>query len=144
MKTATTKSAEVTHEWYLVDAKDQVLGRLASKIAQLLLGKGKPNYAPYLDMGDNVVVINADKVKVTGKKLTEKVYYHYSGYPGGLKSTTLQEQLDKDPTEVLIRAVRGMLPKNRLNADRLTRLKVFAGENHAHTAQNPTKLELLK
>ena len=142
MKTAAPKLDEITHAWYLIDADGLILGRLASQVAQILLGKNKPNYAPYLDMGDNVIIINAAKVRVTGKKLSEKIYYHYSGYPGGLKSTTLAEQLAKDPCEVILKAVHGMLPKNRLNSDRLARLKVFTGAEHAHTAQNPTKLEL--
>ncbi len=142
MKTYAPKSTDITHDWYIVDAEGVTLGRLATVVARYLIGKHKTKFAPYLDMGDNLIVINAEKIRVTGKKLTEKVYYRYSGYPGGLKEITLAEQLEKDARRVIEHAVRGMLPKNRLSADRMARLKVFTGSEHPHTAQTPTKLEI--
>jgi len=136
------KPGEVTREWYLVDAEGQTLGRLATQIADTLRGKRKAQYTPHVDTGDFVVVVNAEKVAVTGNKLDQKRYYRHSGYPGGLKSRTLREQLDRRPTEVLRTAVRGMLPKNRLARQQLTKLKVYAGPEHPHASQNPRPLNL--
>ena len=140
MKTYTAKKGEIAREWYLVDADGQTLGRLATRIADTLRGKGKPQYTPHVDTGDFVVVVNADKIVVTGKKLDEKLYRRHSGYPGGLRSRTLREELERRPTEVLRKAVRGMLPKNRLARAQLTKLKIYAGPEHPHEAQNPQPL----
>ncbi|HEY8406620.1 MAG TPA: 50S ribosomal protein L13 [Gaiellaceae bacterium] len=142
MKTYTAKPGEVTREWYLVDADGQTLGRLATLIADTLRGKRKPQYTPHVDTGDFVVVVNAEKIAVTGKKLDQKMYYRHSGYPGGLKERTLREQLERRPTEVLRKAVKGMLPKNRLAAQQLTKLKIYAGPDHPHGPQNPQPLTL--
>ena len=142
MRTYTGKSAEIEREWYVVDAEGQTLGRLASKIAPILKGKHKPTYTPHLDCGDFVIVINADKVRVTGRKLEQKIYYRHSGYPGGLKSTTLQEQLDRHPERVIEAAVKGMLPKNKLGRRMFKKLKVYASPTHPHEAQKPKPLEL--
>lgn len=142
VKTYSPRQKEVSHSWYLVDAKDQTLGRLATTIARYLIGKHKVGYVPHLEMGDNVVVINASQIKVTGQKLTSKVYYHHSGYPGGLRERTLAEQLARDPRQVIYQAVKGMLPKNRLQAERLKRLKIFPLAQHNHTAQKPVPLPL--
>src|SRR5687768_3212524 len=142
MKTYTAKPGEMEREWFLVDAEGQTLGRLATRIADALRGKGKPQYTPHVDTGDFVVVVNAEKIAVTGKKLDEKIYYRHSGYPGGLKQRTLREQLDRRPTQVLRVAVKGMLPKNKLAARQLTKLKIYAGPEHPHTAQAPQPLEL--
>jgi large subunit ribosomal protein L13 len=141
MKTYSAKPGEVTREWYLVDAEGKTLGRLATQIADTLRGKRKPQYTPHVDTGDFVVVVNAEKVQVTGNKLDQKRYYRHSGYPGGLRSRTLREQLDRRPTEVLRVAVKGMLPKNRLARQQLTKLKIYAGPEHPHEAQNPRPLE---
>ncbi len=142
MKTYYAKPGEVQREWLLVDAEDKVLGRLATQIADILRGKNKPTYTPHTDTGDFVIVINADKVKVTGKKMTDKVYYHYTGHPGGLKSETLQEAMAKHPERVIERAVRGMLPHNRLGDKQFTKLKVYAGPEHPHQAQQPRQIDL--
>ena len=142
MKTFSAKPGEVKREWYLVDAEGQVLGRLATRIAEVLRGKTKTRYTAHVDTGDFVIVVNADKIKLTGKKLAEKMYYHYSGYPSGLRSRTAQEVLAKKPEEVIRLAVKGMLPKNRLNRQILTKLKVYAGPDHPHQAQQPKPLEL--
>ena len=142
MKTYTAKPGEVTREWYLVDADGQTLGRLATLIADTLRGKRKPQYTPHVDTGDFVVVVNAEKIAVTGNKLDQKIYYRHSGYPGGLKERTLREQLERRPTEVLRKAVKGMLPKNRLAAKQLTKLKIYAGPDHPHGPQNPQPLTL--
>jgi large subunit ribosomal protein L13 len=142
MKTYSAKPGEVTREWYLVDAEGKTLGRLATQIADTLRGKRKPQYTPHVDTGDFVVVVNAEKIQVTGNKLDQKRYYRHSGYPGGLRSRTLREQLDRRPTEVLRVAVKGMLPKNRLARQQLTKLKIYAGPEHPHEAQNPRALEL--
>ena len=141
MKTYSAKPGEVTREWYLVDAEGKTLGRLATQIADTLRGKRKPQYTPHVDTGDFVVVVNAEKILVTGNKLDQKRYYRHSGYPGGLRSRTLREQLDRRPTEVLRVAVKGMLPKNRLARQQLTKLKIYAGPEHPHEAQNPRPLE---
>jgi large subunit ribosomal protein L13 len=142
MKTYSAKPGEVAREWYLVDAEGQTLGRLATQIADTLRGKRKAQYTPHVDTGDFVVVVNAEKITVTGNKLDQKMYHRHSGYPGGLKSRTLREQLDRRPTEVIRIAVRGMLPKNRLARQQLTKLKVYAGPEHPHTSQNPRPLIL--
>jgi len=131
----------IQRKWHLIDAKDKVLGRLATRIAMLLMGKRKPNYTPHLDQGDFVVVINAEKVKLTGKKLQGKIYYSHSGYPGGLKEKTAEELLKKHPERVIELAVKRMLPKNKLGRKMLKRLKVYAGERHPHQAQNPHRID---
>lgn len=132
MKTKFPKAKEIKREWHLIDAEGKVLGRLAAQIAELLIGKNKPYYTPHLDCGDWVVVINAGKVKVTGKKLKQKIYTRYSGYPGGLKKITLEEQMAKDPRKAIHHAVWGMLPKNKLRKRRIVRLKIFVDENHPY------------
>jgi len=142
MKTYSAKPGEITREWYLVDADGQTLGRLATLIADTLRGKRKPQYTPHVDTGDFVVVVNAEKIQVTGQKLDQKRYYRHSGYPGGLRSRTLREQLERRPTEVLRTAVKGMLPKNRLARQQLTKLKIYAGPAHPHESQNPRPLEM--
>jgi large subunit ribosomal protein L13 len=141
MKTYSAKPGEVTREWYLVDAEGKTLGRLATQIADTLRGKRKPQYTPHVDTGDFVIVVNAEKIQVTGNKLDQKRYYRHSGYPGGLRSRTLREQLDRRPTEVLRVAVKGMLPKNRLARQQITKLKIYAGSEHPHEAQKPKPLE---
>lgn len=140
MKTYSPKLTEVTHDWYLIDAEGKSLGRLATLVATYLLGKHKPTFSPHLDCGDNVVVINASKVKITGNKLEDKKYYRHSGYPGGIKETSLAELIERNPAIVIEKAVTGMLPKNRLQDDRLRRLKVYAGTDHPHAGQNPKPL----
>ena len=140
MKTYSAKPSEVTRAWYIVDADGMNLGRLATVIARQLTGKTKPMYTTHIDCGDNVVVINAEKIAVTGNKLVDKKYYHHSGYPGGIKEISLEDQLAKHPERVLEHAVKGMLPKNRLQAERMKRLKVYAGTEHPHAPQNPVTL----
>jgi len=135
VKTRATKASEVTREWHLLDARGQVLGRFATQAAQLLIGKHKPNWAPYLDMGDHVVVINAREVAVTGKKEKQKVYYRHSGYPGGLKSETLEELRERRPEEIIRRAVKGMLPTSKLGRKMITRLYVYPGEEGEKVAK---------
>jgi large subunit ribosomal protein L13 len=142
IKTYSPKKDDIRREWYVIDAKDQTLGRLASRIAVLLRGKHKPIFAPHMDTGDFVIVVNADKIRVTGKKLDQKVYYRYSGYPGGVHARTLREQLARDPERVIRLAVRGMLPKNRLGRHMIRKLKVYAGDKHPHQAQQPKPYEL--
>jgi large subunit ribosomal protein L13 len=144
MKTYTAKPGEISRDWYVVDAAGKTLGRLATQIADTLRGKGKPQYTPHVDTGDFVVVVNAEKVAVTGNKLDQKRYYRHSGYPGGLKSRTLREQLERRPEEVLRKAVRGMLPKNRLASKQLLKLKIYAGAEHPHEAQAPKPLEVVE
>lgn len=141
MRTFTEKKEEIEREWYVVDAEGQTLGRLASQIAPILRGKHKATYTPHLDCGDFVVVINAEKVHVTGRKLDQKMYHRHSGYPGGLRSISLRDQLDKYPERVLEAAIRGMLPKNRLGRKMIKKLKVYAGKEHPHQAQQPKSLE---
>jgi len=141
-KTWNAKTGEVSREWYVVDAEGKTLGRLATRIADTLRGKDKPQYTPHTDTGDFVVVVNCEKVAVTGKKMDEKMYYRHSGYPGGLKERTLREQLDRRPTDVLRKAVKGMLPRNRLARQQLLKLKVYAGPDHPHEAQAPKPLQL--
>ncbi len=142
MRTLTAKKEEVERRWYVVDAKGQTLGRLAARIAPILKGKHKPIYTPHLDCGDFVIVINADKVQVTGRKLDQKFYYRHSGYPGGISSISLRDQLDRHPERVIQAAVKGMLPKNKLGRQMIKKLKVYAGEAHPHQAQQPRPLDL--
>jgi large subunit ribosomal protein L13 len=142
MKTWNAKPGEVERRWYLVDADGKTLGRLATRIADALRGKDKPQYTPHVDTGDFVVVVNAEKIAVTGRKLDDKVYYRHSGYPGGIRERTLREELERRPTEVLRKAVRGMLPRNRLGRAQLTKLRVYAGPEHPHAAQDPQELKL--
>ena len=141
MKTWNAKPGEIEREWQLVDAEGKTLGRLATRIADTLRGKDKPQYTPHVDTGDFVVVVNAEKVAVTGNKLDDKRYYRHSGYPGGLRSRTLREQLDRRPEEVIRKAVKGMLPRNRLSRAQLRKLKIYAGPEHPHTAQSPKELK---
>jgi large subunit ribosomal protein L13 len=142
VKTRFAKKGDVERKWYVVDATDKVLGRLASRIATYLRGKHKPQFTPNVDTGDFIVVINAEKVKLTGKKLDKKIYYHHTGYPGGLKAETARSRLQRKPGQVIMDAVWGMLPKNRLGRKLLKKLKVYRGPEHPHTAQNPEPLEL--
>jgi large subunit ribosomal protein L13 len=142
VRTFTAKTAEIKRQWYVVDAQGQTLGRLASKIAPILKGKHKPTYTPHLDCGDYVVVLNVDKVRVTGRKLDQKIYYRHSEYPGGLKSINLRDQLAQHPDRVLFAAVKGMLPKNRLGRQMIKKLKLYAGEDHPHQAQQPKSLQV--
>ena len=141
-KTHSTKPSDIKRAWYVVDAQGKTLGRLATRIATVLKGKHKPIYSPSLDTGDYVIVVNADKVVATGRKLDEKMYYRYTGYPGGLKQISLRDQLAKHPERVLQAAVRGMLPHNRLGRTMLKKLKVYAGADHPHSVHRPKKLEL--
>ena len=140
MKTYIAKEKDIQKTWYLADAKDKILGRFASKIATILIGKGKVIYSPHHDVGDEVIVINASKVKTTGKKFADKIYKRYSAYPGGLNQETLETKMKKDPEYVIRHAVKGMLPKNKLGAKLLKKLKIYADENHPHKAQNPITL----
>ena len=137
MKTYSAKTGEITREWYIVDAEGQTLGRLATRIAERLRGKGKPVFTPHIDTGDFVVVVNAEKVAVTGNKLDDKLYYRHSGYPGGLKTRTLREQLERRPNEVLRKAVWGMIPHTKLGRRQITKLKIYSGPEHPHAAQEP-------
>jgi large subunit ribosomal protein L13 len=140
MSTYFPKGSEVSRRWYLVDAQDQVLGRLASHVANLLAGKLKPTWVPFMDMGDHVIIINAEKVKLTGKKLEQKMYYRYSGYPGGMKSVSAHDMKAKRPDRMIEIAIKGMLPKNKLGRAMASKLKVYAGGTHPHTAQQPEVL----
>ena len=141
-KTYSAKPGEVARDWYVVDAEGRTLGRLATQIADALRGKRKPEYTPHCDTGDFVIVINAEKVAVTGKKREQKRYWRHSGYPGGIRSRTLAEMLERQPEEVIRKAVRGMLPRNRLARKQLTKLKVYAGAEHPHAAQRPQEMEV--
>ncbi len=141
-KTYSAKPGDITKKWLLVDAEDQPLGRLASKIATILRGKHKPEFTPHMDTGDNVIVINAEKVSLSGKKMQNKLYFRHSGYPGGASFTTAEEALRKDPTFLVRNAVKGMLPKNKLGRKLLTNLRVFAGPEHNLTAQKPEKINI--
>ena len=141
MKTYVTKPGSVERVWYVVDAEGQTLGRLASRIAAMLRGKHKPQYSPAVDVGDFVIVVNAEKIQVTGQKLQQKKYYRHSGYPGGLSEITLADQLERHPTRVIKAAVRGMLPRNRLGRRMFKKLKVYTGSEHPHQAQQPRPLE---
>ena len=142
MKTYVAKPSDREREWLVVDATGKTLGRLATQIADTLRGKHKPEYTPHCDVGDFVIVVNAEKISVTGKKLENKRYYRHSGYPGGLRSRTLAEMLDRRPEQVIRLAVKGMLPRNRLARQQLTKLKIYAGEDHPHVAQKPTEMEV--
>jgi large subunit ribosomal protein L13 len=142
MKTFSAKPDSVTHEWFVVDAEGKTLGRLASEIAHRLRGKHKPEYTPHVDTGDYIVVVNAEKVAVTGNKAKAKVYSHHTGYPGGLKSITFEKLIDKAPERVIQNAVKGMLPKNPLGRAMFKKLKVYAGAEHPHAAQQPTTLDI--
>ncbi len=142
MKTFSAKPSDIEHNWYVVDAKGKVLGRLATTIAMILRGKNKPIFTPHMDTGDFVIVVNAEKVKLTGNKLTDKKYYWHTGYPGGIKEITAEKLLQEKPERVLIKAVRGMLPKNSLGRQLLKKLKIYAGPEHPHSAQNPKTLNV--
>ena len=142
MKTFMANPAKIDRKWYVVDAEGKTLGRLASEVAKVLRGKNKPEYTPHVDTGDYVIVINADKIKVTGKKLEQKIYYHHSDYVGGMKETTLKEMLAKKPEYVIEHAVKGMLPKGPLGREMITKLHVYAGADHKHQAQKPEVLEI--
>ncbi|MHA7188763.1 50S ribosomal protein L13 [Arthrobacter sp. MDT2-16] len=142
MRTYTPKPGDITRQWHVIDATDVVLGRLASQTAILLRGKHKPTFAPHMDMGDFVIIINAEKVALTGSKLEQKRAYRHSGYPGGLKSTSYVELLDKNPERAVEKAIRGMLPKNSLAAQQIGKLKVYRGAEHPHAAQQPTTYEI--
>ena len=141
MKTYIPKLAEIERKWHLVDAEGKILGRLASRLAQILTGKDKPIYTPHMDVGDFVVVINAEKVKVTGGKEEKKIYYRHTGYPGGLKEMTYEKLLIKRPEDIIRKAIRGMIPKNKLGRQMFKKLKVYAGSEHPHQAQRPEKLD---
>lgn len=141
-KTFSAKPSDVTRAWYVIDASEATLGRVATQVATLLTGKGKPQFTSHIDTGDFVVVINAADLKVTGNKMEKKVYYRHSHFPGGLKETPLRKQIDKDPTEVILHAVRGMLPVNKLRDGRLARLKIYTGAEHKHEAQKPTVISV--
>ena len=141
-KTVSLKAGDINKQWVVIDATDLVLGRLAARLALVLRGKNKPSFTPHMDCGDNVIVINADKIRLTGKKMTDKVYVRYTGYPGGQRFTTPKELLAKKPTEVLRMAVKGMLPKNRLGSKLLGNLYLYAGYEHPHQAQNPKTITL--
>lgn len=140
MKTFMASPATIDRKWYVVDATDMTLGRLASEVAKVLRGKNKPIFTPHIDCGDNVIVINAEKIKVTGKKMDQKIYYHHSDYVGGLKEATLREKLEKKPEQVIELAVKGMLPKGPLGRQMFTKLHVYAGPEHKHEAQKPEVL----
>ena len=142
MKTYSAKPLEVERKWYVIDAEGKTLGRLATVAANLLRGKTKPNYTPNVDTGDFVIVINADKIQVTGKKETDKIYYHHTMYPGGLKAISFKDLMEKDPTKAIEKAVKGMLPHNTLGAQQFTKLKVYAGPEHPHAAQKPEVYEM--
>jgi len=141
-KSITPKPADIKKEWVLVDAENEILGRLATQVAKILRGKTKTNYTPHLDCGDNVIIINADKIRLTGKKMNDKVYVHYSGHPGGQSNNSPRVMLKKKPTYVVEEAVRGMLPKTKLGADLFRNLRVFAGTEHPHEAQQPQKINI--
>ncbi len=136
------RSEDIEKKWYVVDAKGKTVGRIATKIASILRGKGKPQFTPHADIGDFVVVINADKVNFTGKKWTQKTYYWHTPYPGGLKSITAEKLFKENPEEILKKAVWGMLPKNKMQKDLITRVKIYSGGEHPHQAQNPEELEV--
>jgi large subunit ribosomal protein L13 len=143
MSTVSAKKNEIDRKWFVVDAQDVVLGRLASNVAAVLKGKRKPIYTPHEDTGDFVVVVNAEKIQLTGRKLKEKTYYHHTGFPGGIKSITAEKLLEKKPEDVITFAIKGMLPKNPLGRRMLAKLKVYAGAEHPHDAQNPEPLTLI-
>jgi len=140
MRTFQAKPLELTRQWHLIDAKGQTVGRLATQVATLLRGKHKPIFTPNVDTGDHVVIVNASEVRFTGKKLKNKIYYHHTGYPGGIKSTSAERLFEKKPTEVLSKAIRGMLPKTPLGKQMARKLRIYAGATHPHMAQNPESL----
>ena len=142
MKTKSYKNTDLDKKWLLLDARDETLGRLSSKIASILMGKNKAQYTPHNDLGDYVVVVNAEKIRVTGNKDIQKKYYKHTGYPGGLKSSTFSEIIEKNPENVILKAVKGMLPKNKLSSSMISKLKVYEGDNHPHAGQKPIKIEL--
>ena len=142
MKTYQAKKEEVDHRWYLVNAEGKVLGRLATELARVLRGKNKPTFTPHVDTGDFIIVVNAEKVVLTGKKLKDKMYYHHTGYPGGMKQVSAEKLLAKKPTEMIRIAVKGMLPKNSLGREMLRKMKIYAGANHPHEAQMPVPLQV--
>ncbi|HWT26642.1 MAG TPA: 50S ribosomal protein L13 [Mobilitalea sp.] len=142
MKSFMASPTNIEKKWYVVDATGHTLGRLSSEIAKILRGKNKPTYTPHIDTGDYVIVVNADKIKVTGKKLGQKIYYNHSDYPGGMRETTLAEMMAKKPTEVIFLAVKGMLPKGPLGRSMITKLHIYAGPEHNHAAQKPEVLEI--
>ena len=142
MKTKSYKNTDLEKKWLLLDASDKTLGRLCAKISSILMGKNKAQYTPHNDLGDYIVIINAEKVKVTGNKDIQKKYYRHSGYPGGLKSSKFSEIIEKNPEDIILKAVKGMLPKNKLSNSMISKLKVYKGENHPHIGQNPHKIEL--
>ena len=142
MKTFNANAQTVRPEWYVVDATDKVWGRLASKVATRLRGKHKPEYTPHVDTGDFIIVVNSDKVRVTGNKATQKKYYHHTGYPGGIREITFEKQLAADSRKIIERAVKGMLPRNSLGRSMLSKLRVYPGPDHAHTAQQPQPLDI--
>tara|TARA_X000000368_G_scaffold410447_1_gene393938 strand:+ start:495 stop:923 length:429 start_codon:yes stop_codon:yes gene_type:complete len=142
MKTKSYKNTDLDKKWLLLDARDETLGRLSSKIASILMGKNKAQYTPHNDLGDYVVVVNAEKIRVTGNKDIQKKYYKHTGYPGGLKSSTFSEIIEKNPENLILKAVKGMLPKNKLSSSMISKLKVYEGDNHPHAGQNPIKIEL--
>ncbi len=140
-KTYIPKAAEISQQWYLVDAKDQILGRVATQIANILLGKNKPSYTPGMDTGDFVIVVNCERIRVTGNRMEDKVYYHHTQYPSGIKSVNLRTQLQKHPERVIRAAVWGMLPKNKLGRQLIKKLKIYAGPEHPHAAQQPIPVQ---
>ena len=142
MKTFSAKPEEVRRDWFVVDATDKTLGRLATELASRLRGKHKPEFTPHVDTGDHIVVVNAARIRVTGKKLTDKIYYRHTGYVGNLKSISLGKLMEKAPEQAITIAVKGMLPKNKLGRAQFKKLKVYAGKNHPHAAQQPTKLDI--
>lgn len=144
LKTYTVKGDYTDRKWYIMDAEGQVLGRMASQIASILRGKHKPVYSPHLDLGDFVIVINAEKIRLSGKKQEQKVYYHHSGYPGGLKAVPFSKMMEKKPERILEKAVKGMLPHNKLGRKMYKKLKIYVGSEHPHKAQQPEKYELKK
>jgi large subunit ribosomal protein L13 len=142
MKTFSAKPTDVTRAWYVLDASEAPLGRLSTRVARLLIGKDKPQFTHHVDCGDYVIIVNAKNLVVTGTKLDKKIYYRHTGYPGGIKSATLAEKMDKDPTAALLHAVRGMLPVNKLRDGRLARLKIYADDDHQHEAQKPVQISV--
>ena len=142
MKTYSAKKEDVSRRWFVMDAQDQILGRFATRVARILSGKEKPTFTNHVDTGDFVIIVNAEKIRLTGKKIDDKVYYHHSGFPGGIKGMTAREMFEKKPEQVIKTAVKGMLPKNRLGASMIGKLKVYAGPDHPHEAQKPEKVEL--
>jgi large subunit ribosomal protein L13 len=142
MKTFQAKKEEVRHQWYLVDAEGKVLGRLAAELAKILRGKNKPIYTPHVDTGDFVIVVNAGKVTLTGKKMKDKIYYHHTGHPGGIREMSAEKLMAKKPTEIIRIAVKGMLPKTSLGRQMIQKLKIYTGPNHPHEAQKPVSLEI--